>query len=126
MKTVVNSQTGILEAFLPGTILSINDSDVKTNEKGTKYKKCMVLMEYPDGSTEETQSIFYVNAQVALPEVYAVGAKIELAIQIEGEYAGNSSVQAPPIKRVDVAKVISFLDKFKTATTNVDGIAVEA
>jgi|JFJP01.1.fsa_nt_gi hypothetical protein len=126
MKTAVNEATGVLEAFLPGTILSINDSDVKSNEKGTQYKKCMVSMEYPDGTTEETQSIFYVNAQAKLPEVYKVGAKVELAIQIEGNYAGNSVVQAPAIKRIDVAKLTSFLGKVANVATNAEPVAAEA
>ena len=126
MKIEVNKVTGVEEAFLPGTILSINDSDVKRNSKENAYKKCMVSVTYPDNSVEEFQSIFYVNAQNALPEVYKVGSSVVVAIQIDGEYAGNSIVQAPELKRVDVAKVQSFADKFRKAVTNAEPVAAEA
>ena len=126
MKIEVNKVTGIEEAFLPGTILSINDSDVKKNSNEKAFKKCMVSVAYPDNSVEEFQSIFYVSAQTALPEVYKVGSSVVVAIQIDGEYAGNSTVQAPELKRVDVAKVQSFADKFRKAVTNAEPIGAEA
>lgn len=105
MRTAVNETTGVLEGFLKGTIVSINDSDVKTNSNGKQYKKAIVNVEYPDGSTQETQSVFYTKAQEALPSVYAVGQRIELAVQLEGEYAGNSVMQAPQLARIDLTKL---------------------
>ena len=126
MKIEVNKVTGIEEAFLPGTILSINDSDVKKNSNEKAFKKCMVSVTYPDNSTEEFQSIFYVSAQDALPEVYKVGSDVVVAIQIDGEYAGNSTVQAPELKRVDVDKLKSFADKFRKVATNANPVMATA
>ena len=104
MKTKVNETTGVTEGFLQGKIVSIDESE-KQNSKKTVYHTAIVAITYPDGTTDNIQSIFYSAARTALPEVYTVGANIELAIQLDGEYAGNSVMQAPQRARIDLGKL---------------------
>ena len=103
MKTKVNEVTGVTEGFLQGKIVSINESE-KQNAKKTVYHTAIVAITYPDGTTDNIQSVFYSAARTALPEVYTVGANIELAVQLDGEYAGNSVMQAPQRARIDLGK----------------------
>ena len=103
MKTKVNEVTGVTEGFLQGKIVSINESEKQnTNLKG--YHTAIVAITYPDGTTDNIQSIFYSAARAALPEVYTVGANIQLAVQLDGPYARNSVMQAPERARIDLAK----------------------
>ena len=104
MKTKVNEVTGVTEGFLQGKIVSINESE-KQNAKKTVYHTAIVAITYPDGTTDNIQSVFYSAARTALPEVYTVGANIELAVQLDGEYAGNSVMQAPQRARIDLGKL---------------------
>jgi hypothetical protein len=103
MKFIVNSSTGVEECLLPAVIVSINET-IKTSKNVNKseYKSCIVNTTYPDGTVEEMASKFYVNAQIALPEVYRVGANVVVAIQMDGEGAGLSTVGAPEIKRANL------------------------
>ena len=104
MKTKVNEVTGVTEGFLQGKIVSINESE-KQNAKKTVYHTAIVAITYPDGTTDNIQSVFYTAARTALPDVYTVGANIELAVQLDGEYAGNSVMQAPQRARIDLGKL---------------------
>ena len=103
MKTKVNEVTGVTEGFLQGKIVSIDELEKQnTNLKG--YHTAIVAITYPDGTTDNIQSIFYSAARAALPEVYTVGANIQLAVQLDGPYARNSVMQAPERARIDLAK----------------------
>ena len=104
MKTKVNEVTGVTEGFLQGKIVSINESE-KQNSNGKGYHTAIVAITYPDDTTANIQSVFYTAARTALPDVYAVGANIELAVQLDGEYAGNSVMQAPERARIDLTKL---------------------
>ena len=104
MKTRVNEVTGITEGLVNATVISINESDIKTNANGKNYLKAMVEITYPDGEKAQVQTIMYENAKEALPEVYKVGGTGVIAIQLEGQHAGNSVFQASELARVDLAK----------------------
>lgn len=104
MKTRVNETTGVNEGLIEATVISINESDVKTNANGKDYLKAMVQITYPDGEKAQIQTIMYAKAKEALPDVYKVGGVGEIAVQLEGEYAGNSVFQAKELIRIDLTK----------------------
>ena len=102
MKTAVNETTGITEAFLPAKVVRISSNKL-TNSNQTEYQIATVAVTYPNGTVKESESIVYSKQIESLPEVFCAGSEVEVAVQIEGAYAGNSRVSLPKARKIDLA-----------------------
>lgn len=101
IKTERNSETGIMEAFIPATIHAVGKPTL-TNTNGTNYGLASCDVEYPDGSSERVNAVIWENSYDT--GLFNDGDSVLLRTQIEGEYAGNAVVQLPGAVRVDVSK----------------------
>lgn len=82
---------GILVLNVPATVLEIRDEVLSlNNEKETEYCLGQSEIVYPDGGKESILTRFYKRSLDAHPDTFKVGGKIELEIQVEGEYAGRA------------------------------------
>ena len=108
MKIRVNEFTGKQEGLLPATIVGISDNVLK-NSKDTPYRFLDAEIKYPDGGTDTVSTIVFENSRLKHEGVFQIGKKIELAIQLEGEYAGRSIAQLPGVTVVDLSKFASLL-----------------
>lgn len=101
MTIVKNAETGIREMLLDGILIDIPNPTLE-NVNGTKYSLPKVRVTYPDGSEETVNGAMYENS--INTGLFAVGEKVQLRVQIEGDYAGNAVVQLPSATKVDLAK----------------------
>lgn len=101
MKTAFNETTGVTEVFLPAKLVRISNNKL-TNSNQTEYQIATVAVTYPDGTVKESESIIYSKQIASLPEVFCAGSEVEIAVQIEGNYAGNSRVSLPKARKIDL------------------------
>lgn len=103
MRTETNEMTGILEGFVPAKLIAMPKQFTLKNSKNTMYGIATVEVTYEDGSTDTANAVMYENSSNT--GLFKEGIPVELRVQLEGEYAGNSVVQLPGLKKVDLAKL---------------------
>lgn len=93
-------------ATLKGVITADPETAVlSTNKKGTEYRYIKTKVFHDDGSVEETESMLYEKSRLTHADKFVVGAKIDVIVQMDGEYAGLSTVQLPGRERLNIDKV---------------------
>lgn len=119
MKTVVNEVTGIKEALIAGKIVSLGETTRKLkNDKETPYRLGTVEIKYPDDTTDVVGAMVYEASMEANEGAFEVGNKIELRVQLEGEYAGYAVMALPSMARVDISKFAGVLEPVAIAEGN--------
>jgi len=103
MKTETNEITGILEGFIPAKLVALPEKFNLKNSKNTMYGIATVEIKYDDNTTDTVNAVIYEKSSET--GLFKVGQPVELRVQLEGEYAGNSVVQLPGIKKVDITKL---------------------
>lgn len=98
-RTAINDTTGANEAFIPGILVEL-PQEYRTNTKGTLWGLGFVEVTRKDGSTTKVRAMIYKRQVEAVDPttgelLFTVGASVELATQIDGEYAGNARIQLP-------------------------------
>ena len=93
-------------------IISVDPTSVqlRTNSKGTEFRLIPVKVVYPDGSEDSTEAQLFENSRLANVDTFVVGAKVELLVQVDGQYAGYAQIQLPARKRLDVSKATNVWD----------------
>ena len=86
-------------------VLSVN-----RNDKG--YRFVPVTVTYPDGSTEESESMLYEASRLANVEKFVVGSKISVLVQLDGKGAGLSQIQLPQRHRLNVSLATNVWEDF--------------
>ncbi len=111
MKKVLNEVTGVNELIISAVIASIGATVKHTNnDKATPYRLGTATVTYPDESTGVVGALVWDNSIEANPDSFEVGQRIDLRVQLEGEYAGNAVMALPGMERVDIAKFSAFLE----------------
>lgn len=95
-----NDVTGILEAHIPARLTRLPVM-WRSNVKGTEYGLCEAIVEYPNGSKATVNGVLYKGSLDT--DLFHEDMDIILRTQVEGEYVGNSVVQLPGARRVDVS-----------------------
>jgi hypothetical protein len=87
-----NPVTGILEAFIPGTLTSIPSAEsLKTNSNGKSFGRAEVEIVYPDGTKAPVKPIMYAGSIDT--ELFKLGDSVIVRTQLEGEYASQGVVE---------------------------------
>lgn len=111
MKKVMNEVTGINELIISAVINSISETTKNTkNEKATPYRLGTATVTYPDESEGIVGALLWEGSLDANPDSFKVGQRIDLRVQLEGEYAGNAVMSLPGMERVDITKFSAFLE----------------
>jgi hypothetical protein len=97
----VNEYTGENELIVDATIVSLGKK-VLTNSKGTEYLIATVKATMPNGTTQKGSTLIWNKLQEA--NEYESGDDIQLAIQLDGEYAGYSKIFLGGASKFDVAE----------------------
>ena len=92
------------EEVMAGVLKSISRG-TRVNSKGTPYFICQVEIKYPDGGTELIGSQLYKALDDAMEGTFMPDAEVEVAIQLDGTYAGYSKVGVPALKRPDISRL---------------------
>lgn len=96
----VNEYTG-RELIVDATIVSLGKK-VLTNKNDTEYRIATVKAVMPNGSAQKGSTLIWEKLQDA--NEYEAGDEIQLAIQLDGEYAGYSKIYLGGASRFDVAE----------------------
>lgn len=108
----MNEVTGINELIISAVIKSISENVRNTNnEKATPYRLGTAEVEYPDETTGIVGALLWDASLEANPDSFKVGQRIDLRVQLEGDYAGNAVMSLPGMEKVDVTKFASFLNE---------------
>jgi len=100
-KIVLNEVTGQREMHLEGKLTKISNK-VLENSNGTEYRIGDVDIVYPDGNKDTVSaSIWEKNIESGL---FQADMRVNLAVQLEGEYSGFAKVELAGGKRVDITK----------------------
>ena len=93
-------------------IISVDPTSVqlRTNSKSTEFRLIPVKVVYPDGSEDSTEAQLFENSRLANVDTFVAGAKVELLVQVDGQYAGYAQIQLPTRKRLDVSKATNVWD----------------
>jgi hypothetical protein len=97
----VNEYTGEKELIVDATITSLGKK-VLTNAKNTEYRIASVKATMPDGKTQKGSTLIWEKLQES--NEYEPGDEIQLAIQLEGDYAGYSKIFLGGASKFDVAE----------------------
>lgn len=103
----------ILTILVPATIVKLPTGDNITfleNSNNTQYTLATCHVQYPDDTEEQVNAVVWRNSLEK--GLFSVGDEVLLRTQLEGDYAGNSVVQLPGARRVDVAKLGVDIEKF--------------
>ncbi len=109
----VNQHTTQREFITNAVIKSISGSD-RFNSKNTPWRIATAEIKYPNGTTAVVGASLFTAYLEANPEAFKVGNSVELAIQLDGEYAGNAKMQLPQLNKADVALLLA--DEVTTTT----------
>lgn len=103
----------ILSILVPATVVKLPTGDNITfleNSNNTQYTLATCHVAYPDDTEEQVNAVVWRNSLEK--GLFSVGDEVLLRTQLEGDYAGNSVVQLPGARRVDVAKLGVDIEKF--------------
>lgn len=70
---------------------------------GTPYRIATAEVEYPNGTKAIVGTSIFSESLKTHPESFAVGQTVQMAVQMDGEYAGYSRLQLPELARFDVS-----------------------
>lgn len=102
----VNDYTGEKELIVDATIVSLGKKVLTMkNDKQTEYRIATVKALMPNGSTQKGATLIWEKLQDA--NEYEAGDEIQLAIQLEGEYAGYSKIYLGGASTFDVSEYAS-------------------
>lgn len=102
------NEIGVKEKLIDCTVKSIaNNVRTLTNAKGekTEFRIATAEIEYPDKTKAVVGCSLWEKSLKANEDAFKVGANAQLAVQLEGDFAGYSKLQLPAMTRVDVAKL---------------------
>lgn len=103
MKVIKNPVTGINEILIDGVLTRMPSPDnMRANSNGTKWGLATIHVTYPDGSEDDVNGALY--AESIATGLFNEGDKVQLRVQVEGDYAGNAVVQLPAATQVDISK----------------------
>lgn len=103
MRRVFNTHTEQDELIYPAVMKSLNMVAVESKgAKKTKFLRATVEVVYPSGAKKVVGAMLWKPSFDALPESYAVGSNVDIAVQIEGEHRGKAKVQLPELALFDL------------------------
>lgn len=99
MRKVFNAHTEQDEFIYPATIKTINLEALNCdNAKKTPFLRTTVEVTYPSGKVKTHGAMLWEASYNKLPNLYAVGCAVDLAVQIDGEHKGKAKVQLPELE----------------------------
>lgn len=96
MRTRINSKTGLKELIYSGKIINIGKI-VRKQDALQNYRLCEIEVEYPNGSISIISSFLWESLRLNHPHVFFIDNNIDIAVQTEGRYAGNSEIIYPSL-----------------------------
>ncbi|MDD7913192.1 hypothetical protein [Polaribacter ponticola] len=101
-----NEESGEREFISIGLIETISEID-KVNDKGDLWRSTTVKIKYPNGHSEVIGASLQKILLDLYPNVFKVGERVEVAIQLDGEYAGNAKLQLETLAKADVSMLVA-------------------
>jgi hypothetical protein len=101
--------------LIPAILQSIPTTVLK-NSKDTQYRRCPVLVTFPDGTVKTEMAQLYENYLAKAIDTLVPNCSVQLEVQTEGEGAGLAKLTLAP-SRIDFAQFLS-------ANATADAVAV--
>ena len=112
--TIFDDGTTRKDLIVPGTIVSINKTDAAKQTNINQNVFWIATVEATINGKKQVGPAIIWDAQLTTtklpPETFAPGANISVAIQVDGEYAGNASIELPGGTKFDLADVLVGID----------------
>ena len=105
MRTGTNEHTGQKVLYFPAKLKTINLGAPRTSKSDKKsiYYIATADVMYPNAKEPATVGcMLWKGSHDANKELFAIGAQVELEVQIDGEYKGNAKVNLPALVKFDV------------------------
>jgi hypothetical protein len=100
LEVKLNDHTGEYEVIVDATIKSVSKIPLK-NSNDIEYFVAQIVAHFPDGDQKGSTCIW---ATIQDMNEFDAGDEIQLAVQLEGKYAGYSKIHLAGAQRFDVAK----------------------
>lgn len=128
MRKVFNTATEQFEGIFPATIKSINlKAREAKNDKKTPFLTATVAVVYPgDTKPSIVGAMLWKASHDALPASFATGEEVEIAVQLEGEHAGNCKIQLPALAKFDLSKVEVEADETEATKATAEELKEQA
>jgi hypothetical protein len=111
------------EFIINAKIVSIAATD-RLNKKisvkhpnGTPYRIATAEVTYPSGKQEVIGSSIFSESLRANPDAFMLGATVQMAVQMDGEYAGFSKLELPTLAKFDVSIFAGMEENVAAAVT---------
>lgn len=105
----------IKSVVLPATVVSIGENIRKLkNQKQTPFRIGTVAVEYPTKNGEEpiikqANASIWDKSYTMHKDLFAVGQRVGVRVQIDGDYKGYGKIELPDTVRVDMDLLAEFI-----------------